>query len=68
MKLWKWEITLKKIKHHRSKNKLGARRWTKSEIDSMLKQYNDGVDILDISKNLNRTKASIYTKMNKVRS
>lgn len=68
MKLFGYEITVKKIKRAaRRKNKLGARRWTASEIQVALDLVAKGKDHEAIGAYLNRTRAAVAAKLHDVR-
>ncbi len=67
MKLFGYEIIIKKITRKRAKG-FSSRKWTQSETDTMLRLKNEGKSSEVIGAMLNRTAPAIsarYTKIHK---
>jgi len=60
------ELSIKKVN---KKRKVGysSKRWGESETNTLLRLSNEGTLVEDIAKLLGRTKASINTRLSKVR-
>jgi len=67
MKFFSWEFTFKKVKKRKKTTGFSAKRWTKSEINRMLKLSSEGYSQRDIAEDLNRTIPAIFSKLNKVK-
>ena len=62
------EVTLKRITRPTASRKFGSRRWTPSEMNTLVRFYNEGRQVEEIAGLLKRSKPSIYTRLTKLRA
>ena len=67
MNIFGYRFTITKLHRKRSKNKLGARRWSESETNTLLRMHDEGKNADEIAELLNRTLPSIYSRLAKVK-
>jgi DNA-binding NarL/FixJ family response regulator len=67
MKLFGYEITIKRIGGDREQARMGRRRWTRSETDTLLRFLNEGRSYEEIGDLLHRTDKAIINRVSKIR-
>jgi len=69
MKIFGYEITIKKVHPKARKSPLkGRKKWTTSETNTMLRMRSEGKSTEEIAQLLNRTAASVHTRLWKIRN
>ena len=68
MKLFGYEITVKKVKRKKTTHKITRRSWTKSEADALLRLRSENRNWEEIAKLMNRTPiacSNMHSKLKK---
>lgn len=67
MTLFGYEFTVKSVKKERKKTTgFSAKHWTRSEKNHLLKRHGEGIPVIVLAREMNRTVPSIHSMLYKL--